>query len=237
MNVELFDKAVDFIASRDDQQLDLSDWQRGKIAVHSLQVTCGTIACAGGWLALNPEFEALGLQPGLTGSPYLGTLVGYGALAKLFELPYRVATNLFYFRQYEDMELFGGEACNLMTDRQLWLSRARVVRAAYGPALEAPKPKAPSKKYRNKPVEVEAFTFEDVLAEGRKNSTYSVNGVPWSFAFKGYPVTHERDDCYLIRMGKKTSVLDENQILVLSLGDAFVCSREDFAEAYERIME
>lgn len=244
MNVELFDKAVDFIASRDDNQLDLSEWQRGKrgkIATHSSQATCGTIACAGGWLALNPEFEALGLQPGFTGAPRFGSLdgelSGYGALAKLFELTYRVATNLFYFRQYEDIELFGGEACNLMTDRQLWLSRARVVRAEYGPALEAPKPKAPSKKYRNKPVEVEAFTFEDVLAEGRKNSTYSVNGVPWSFAFKGYPVTHERDDCYLIRMGKKTSVLDENQILVLSLGDAFVCSREDFAEAYERIME
>jgi len=237
MNFELFDKAVDFIASRDDQKLDLSNWQRGKIATRSWQVTCGTIACAGGWLALNPEFEALGVHPGVTGAPYLGNFCGYAALANLFELPYSVTTNLFYFRRYEDIELFGEDACNRMTDRQLWLSRARRVRAEYGPALEAPKPKTPSKKYRNKPVEVEAFTFEDVLAEGRKNSTYSVNGVPWSFAFKGYPVTHERDDCYLIRMGKKTSVLDENQILVLSLGDAFVCSKEDFAEAYERITE
>ncbi len=143
MNVELFDKAVDFISSLDDQQLDLEDWQRvnygRKVATSSKDVVCGTIACAAGWLALNPEFEAYGLSTGLMGTPRLGDRnagyraeysVGYRAMSELLDLPLRIAMNLFYFRNDKDRALFGVDLKHL-TDRQLWLSRARLVRSGH----------------------------------------------------------------------------------------------------------
>ncbi len=143
MNIELFDKAVEFIASLDDEQLNLEDWQHvdygGKVAHSSKDVVCGTIACAAGWLALNPEFEAYGLSTGIMGTPRLGDRnagyraeyrVGYHAMSKLLDLPTRIAMKLFFYKNSQDRVLFDIHL-ERMTDRQLWLSRARLVRGGY----------------------------------------------------------------------------------------------------------
>jgi hypothetical protein len=135
VNVELFDKAVEFIEEIPDAQLMLSDWQSvsmtSAVVSSSEEVHCGTIACAGGWLALNPDFEELGVTVGITGIPRFGSSAGYTALAHLFGLPKDVAISLFDVRSspYDGCQF--GEVRSLMTDRQLWLSRARLVRVQY----------------------------------------------------------------------------------------------------------
>lgn len=40
--------------------------------------------------------------------------------------------------------------------------------------------------------------FEDVIAWGREHADSVVDGVPWSFTYKGFHFTHEHDDLYLI---------------------------------------
>lgn len=40
--------------------------------------------------------------------------------------------------------------------------------------------------------------FEDVIAWGREHADSVVDGVPWSFTYKGFHFTHEHDDVYLI---------------------------------------
>jgi hypothetical protein len=133
MNIELFDDAMEFIASLSDSQLKLHSWQdldmERYIITSSSQVECGTIACAAGWLTLNPQFEALGLKVGVCGVPTFKNQEAYWAMADLFNLPYRVAVNLFSRRGFDDADTFSETAMENMTDRQLWLSRARIVRA------------------------------------------------------------------------------------------------------------
>jgi hypothetical protein len=54
-------------------------------------------------------------------------------------------------------------------------------------------------RYQKKPMFVEALTFDEFLEHGRNQKGASVvDGTPWSFTFKGKPVTHERDDLYLL---------------------------------------
>lgn len=42
------------------------------------------------------------------------------------------------------------------------------------------------------------ITFEDLIQFGRDNGATIVKGMPWSFTFCGLPISHERDDLYLI---------------------------------------
>lgn len=159
MNIELFDKAVAVIDRTPDDQLELGYWQAA-VSIQTVDVfvykpehvTCETIACAGGWLALQPEFREQGLSSGNHGIPTYCGYVGYSALACLFNIPHRVALDLFWSSDNlaEESILFDDgcneqqmdEAWHCMTDRQLWLSRARVVRAQFlqGAYAELPTP-------------------------------------------------------------------------------------------------
>jgi hypothetical protein len=51
---------------------------------------------------------------------------------------------------------------------------------------------------RQKPEDIEAITFDELVEHGRKTTNHSVNGMPWSFYYKGTPVTHENDNCYIV---------------------------------------
>lgn len=67
--------------------------------------------------------------------------------------------------------------------------------------------------YRKKQSEsIEAITFKELIDYGRENGANIVNGMPWSFEYKGRPVSHETDSCYLIGMTK----LRPGHILVIS---------------------
>jgi hypothetical protein len=54
-------------------------------------------------------------------------------------------------------------------------------------------------KYTSKIMEVEAITFDELIAYGKENcGPHIVGGMPSSFDYKGYPVSHENDKRYLI---------------------------------------
>lgn len=50
---------------------------------------------------------------------------------------------------------------------------------------------------------MEAITFDQLVEYGINNGANIVNGMPWSFNYKGYPVTHENDKLYLICANKE----------------------------------
>ncbi len=52
--------------------------------------------------------------------------------------------------------------------------------------------------FRKKPVVIEAITFKELVEYGIKTGANMNNGIPWSFHYKGHPITHEDDECYLI---------------------------------------
>lgn len=239
MNFELFDKAVDFIASRSDSQLNLGNWQYNSaqksddlmwphIAKSSEEVTCGTIACAAGWLALSADFNALGLYPNPAGCPIFKGSSAYHAMRVLFDITHNDAKELFAFRSGSDSVTFGRDISNQMTDRQLWLSRARSIRAKYVAIIENPN------KFRSKPVEVEAYTFEEIIAAGKKSATSMVDGVPWSFAFRNCLVTHENDNLYLISTVNGSHYLYRDMVYVTGPNIDQVVSKEHFEANYER---
>jgi hypothetical protein len=45
---------------------------------------------------------------------------------------------------------------------------------------------------------VEAITFNALVEFGKNNGANIVDNMPWSFEYKGYQITHENDECYLI---------------------------------------
>jgi hypothetical protein len=228
MYIELFDKAVDFIASRSDDQLRLSDWQdtgMGRTFVSSSsEVNCGTIACAAGWLAINPDFEELGVEVCGSGAPKFENETAYWAMARLFGLPYAVAIGLFYIRGFDDYAKFGEKAMEHLTDRQLWLSRARLIRAEFVPKTN---------NFRTKPDEVEAYTFYQILDKGTQTVETRVNELPWSFMFRGIAFTHERDNKYMFSHAGKTGYITTEDMLIIEAGGVRTMDREAFEKSYE----
>ncbi len=55
------------------------------------------------------------------------------------------------------------------------------------------------------------MTFDELVEFGRKNGANIVNGMPWSFTYKGYAVSHENDDCYIICSTRVTKLVGEVQ--------------------------
>ena len=42
------------------------------------------------------------------------------------------------------------------------------------------------------------YSFDQFVQHGRESGGNIVNNMPWSFTFRGRPVTHENDRCYMI---------------------------------------
>lgn len=135
MNVELFKDAIAIIEGIPADRLDLEGWQHNlndfnpKTVRKPHKITCGTIACAGGWLALNPVMRRHGLRADKEGAPVLknGTQEerrdSYLALATLFDISEIEAENLFTYRKEEGHWK--------RSDKQVWLKRAYKLLAKY----------------------------------------------------------------------------------------------------------
>lgn len=90
--------------------------------------------------------------------------------------------------------------------------------------------------YRKKPVVIEAITFDELVEHGRSNGGNIVNGMPWSFKYKGHPVTHENDDCYLIPTLEGTMRFDRGDMLITGVkGEIYPCKPDIFAATYEPV--
>lgn len=89
-------------------------------------------------------------------------------------------------------------------------------------------------KFRKKPVVIEAITFDELVAHGRKVSTNIVNGMPWSFDYGGHPITHETDDCYFIPTLEGTMRFERGDMLLTGVkGEIYPCKADIFAATYE----
>lgn len=94
-------------------------------------------------------------------------------------------------------------------------------------------------KVRKKPVEVEAITFEELVEFGKASAGHHIhNGVPWSFEYKGKPITHENDDCYLIPTLEGTMKFQRGDMLITGVnGEIYPCKREIFDKTYEIVSQ
>lgn len=91
-------------------------------------------------------------------------------------------------------------------------------------------------RFRKKPVVVEAITFEEFVTYGREHAASLVNGMPWSFTYKGHPVTHENDACYLIPTLEGTHNFTPADMLITGVkGEIYPCKRDIFEATYEAV--
>lgn len=88
--------------------------------------------------------------------------------------------------------------------------------------------------YRKKPVVIEAITFEELLQHGKDVGANIINGMPWSFDYKGHPISHENDDCYLIPTLEGTMNFNRGDMLITGVrGEIYPCKPDIFAATYE----
>lgn len=130
MDVERFKQAIAIIEEIPDKKLNLRSWQRSYSNTEYLYIssmrhdTCGTIACAAGWLALHPDMQEQGLCTGHAGMPKYHDGIQwhrqFTALQYFFDLSVMDADYLFSSRTNREDEEFPE-----MTDKQIWLRRAR----------------------------------------------------------------------------------------------------------------
>lgn len=91
-------------------------------------------------------------------------------------------------------------------------------------------------KYRKKQEEIEAITFDEFIEYGKNNGANIVNGMPWDFDYKGYPVTHENDKCYIIPAHQGSSYFTpEDMLITPEDGKIYPCKIEIFEKTYEAV--
>lgn len=84
-----------------------------------------------------------------------------------------------------------------------------------------------------KPVIVEAITFEELIEYGVKSGANIVNGMPWSFEYNGRPVSHNKDNQYLISTPAVIYCMcPEDMLITNEKGEIYLCRKDVFFEKY-----
>lgn len=87
--------------------------------------------------------------------------------------------------------------------------------------------------YRKIPVVIEAITFDELVAHGLAVTDSIFNGMPWSFDYKGHPITHENDDCYIIPTPEGSMMMCRGDVLITGVaGEIYPCKQAIFAATY-----
>ena len=90
-------------------------------------------------------------------------------------------------------------------------------------------------KFRKKPVVIEAITFDELVEHGKSQVKTLTNGMPWSFEYKGQPITHENDDCYLIPTLEGIMKFMRGDMLITGInGEIYPCKPDIFEKTYEK---
>lgn len=89
-------------------------------------------------------------------------------------------------------------------------------------------------KFIKKPVVIEAITFNELVEFGKKHSNNIVNGMPWSFEYKGFNISHENDECYLIPTLEGVMKFTPNDMLITGVkGEIYPCKLDIFNSTYD----
>jgi len=92
--------------------------------------------------------------------------------------------------------------------------------------------------FRKKPVVIEAITFEELVEHGLKSGAPcpGTPGMPWSFDYKGHPITAENDDCYLIPTLEGTMMFQRGDMLITGVkNEIYPCKLDIFEKTYEPV--
>jgi hypothetical protein len=122
MHHERMKFAIEIIRTIPENKIDLYYWQDRADSGYVSEpdaVTCGTICCVAGWLALDQRMRAEGMRAShLSGGPIFNGAFGYGALAEFFEIPRHEASALFSSRRKGETLKYGD-----VSDKEVWLRR------------------------------------------------------------------------------------------------------------------
>ncbi|MEC7753799.1 MAG: hypothetical protein VYB44_07200 [Bacteroidota bacterium] len=92
-------------------------------------------------------------------------------------------------------------------------------------------------KFRKKPVVVEAITFQELVEHGKKvapDDAKEHGGFAWSFDYKGHPITHENNECYLIPTLEGIHNMTPKDMLITGVkGEIYPCKIDIFEKTYE----
>lgn len=90
--------------------------------------------------------------------------------------------------------------------------------------------------FRKKPVVIEAITFDELVEYGKLSGANIVNEMPWSFDYKGHPITYENDKCYLIPTLEGTHIFTPLDMLLTGVsGEIYPCKINIFEKTYEAV--
>lgn len=91
-------------------------------------------------------------------------------------------------------------------------------------------------KFKKKPVVIEAITFAELVQHGKDNGGNIVNGMPWSFEYKGHGITHENDQTYLIPTPEGIMKFTADDMLITDVnGEIYPCKLDIFDKTYEPV--
>ena len=90
-------------------------------------------------------------------------------------------------------------------------------------------------KFRKKPVVIEAITFDEFVQYGKEHTDNLVNGMPWSFEYKGHPITQENNECYLIPTLEGVRAFTPADMLIDVAGEIYPCKLDIFNVTYEPV--
>lgn len=91
-------------------------------------------------------------------------------------------------------------------------------------------------RYRKKPIEIEAITFNELVEHGKANGANIVNGMPWSFQYKGHVITHENDECYIVPTNSGSARFTPNDMLITQIdGEIYPCRIDLFNATYDPV--
>lgn len=93
-------------------------------------------------------------------------------------------------------------------------------------------------KFRKKPVVIDAISWDELVGHGVKfcqEKGHALNnGMPWSFEYKGHPITHENDRCYIIPTLEGAHHMTPDDMLITGVkGEIYPCKLDIFAATYE----
>lgn len=86
--------------------------------------------------------------------------------------------------------------------------------------------------FRMRPMIVDAVTFDELIDYGREHSEIIYNNKPWYFIYKGIPVVHETDNCYLIG---GTESFTRDKLLIMKDRDITVVDIDAFEQISDAI--
>lgn len=85
--------------------------------------------------------------------------------------------------------------------------------------------------------EIEFITFDEFIEYGKNQPDANiVDGIPWSFNYKGVNITNENEECYIIVTRIGHYYFTPNDYLITDeLGDIYPVSKGYFDSLYEII--